>query len=127
MKGISVKDQFIYFGDKKVECVRVKTNDIKDIPRLYVIRQWDGELWRFVCGMDVMPDKEMIWLSGINLIGHNPSKRFSLPETFHRNFNGIEHIFDNLCKDTHGKPWKVFLEEPEVEFAVLPDHLELVY
>lgn len=110
---VLVKDGGLYIDGIPVQGLRWKEGE--ELPCLFVIRvkgkrQDDSDSWRFVCGLDLFPEKGMYWL-GANewRVGY---ERFYVSPAYYDRFDTIRRILDNFVEDTQGKEWGIFQEEP---------------
>ena len=110
-KDIRIEGSKVFFGNK--ECMDYYYRGVGDIPKWWVIRVMQDNRWAFVCGLDLIDD--MFWTSGFYLDNQFPNKDISMPETFHKEWRGIERIFNNIHPKTAGCEWAVFAEEPYLE------------
>lgn len=108
MNLYEVKEGQIYVGGMPVQGQHWKEGNPP--ASLFVIRVKNGEYWEFVCGLDLIHDKNLFWLGGpqwsIN------GQIISTPRAFYDDFDKIKFILNNYCADTKGREWAIFEEEP---------------
>ena len=112
-RDIQVKDGNLFFGDKHVSGLFIKQGD--EIPKLYVIRVWNGSYWGFVTGLDIIDDN--IWLGCISL-KFGAYGEYYLPSAYYDEWRSIERVLNTVCRDTCGKKWAIFEEEKFEEYPL---------
>ena len=118
-KAITLQNGKVFFGDKEVMYSGYydggSYSSLDKIRRQYVIRVKDDSsdgrpYWSIATTMDIA-SHGLIWLCGYTLKGSgicDPSP----PSAFYNQWSSVEYILNNLCRDTAGKEWAIFEEEP---------------
>lgn len=75
------------------------------VPICFCVRVLRDGFWGFVTGFNLV-DK-WLWVGGFDL---KQDRRISVPRAAFEGWYAIEKIFNEMCCDTVGKDWKIFIE-----------------
>ena len=107
-KAVTFKNGVLHFGDVPVVESSAREGD-DSIPALYVIRLLPD--YRLATTMDLTPNG-FIWLCSFLIKGlYENQQQKAMPQSWHKDFDAIKRILDNLNNDTAGKQWAIFEEE----------------